>query len=197
MCQVSLEVNITARIHKQENIKFGGAGNRAIRGANLDKRIESREKKNILLAAQKRTLTKIISTYRTVSAQGVKVIAGIPPIDLQAKEIRNLYNVVNAHTGGLKRQVRKRTITLWRKRWGSEVESSAWTKRLIGNVKGLVRMPTQKEYLLFHPVPYRTCIVRDTELRKRRPTNALDVTRRTILSTFITCAQDGQNKGER
>ncbi|KAL3269630.1 hypothetical protein HHI36_008694, partial [Cryptolaemus montrouzieri] len=42
--------------------------------------------KNILLAAQKKTLTKIVSAYRTVSAEAVQAIAGVPPINLQAKE---------------------------------------------------------------------------------------------------------------
>ncbi|XP_057652399.1 uncharacterized protein LOC130891589 [Diorhabda carinulata] len=48
-----------------------------------------------LTRLQRKMAIRICSAYRTVSAEGVGVIAGLPPIELQAKERKERYDGVS------------------------------------------------------------------------------------------------------
>lgn len=48
--------------------------------------IKVERNKQLLISCQRKTLLRVASAYRTVSAQAVQVIAGFPPIDLMVAE---------------------------------------------------------------------------------------------------------------
>uniref|UniRef100_A0A2S2P557 Retrovirus-related Pol polyprotein from type-1 retrotransposable element R1 n=1 Tax=Schizaphis graminum TaxID=13262 RepID=A0A2S2P557_SCHGA len=86
-----------------------------------------------LCKVQRRICLRVVSAYCTVSGDAVRVIAGIPPLDLLAKERKDLY---------LERKNRNHPptdeaddiTTVWQRRWDSS-EKGRWTQRLIPDIR--------------------------------------------------------------
>lgn len=89
----------------------------------------------ILIKSQRRGLMRVVSSYRTVSAEALQVIAGIPTIDLLAKERRLLYESGQGHLPQIKKEEREKTIEEWQSRWNSLEDKAQWTKALIPNLR--------------------------------------------------------------
>lgn len=90
--------------------------------------------RTILLSAQRTILLRVASAYRTVSAEAVHVVAGVPPVDLLVKERAYLDTVCRDgrnRTRGVIRQARAYTIRRWQDQWSRETGRAAWTRRLV------------------------------------------------------------------
>nr|BAK38647.1 unnamed protein product [Tribolium castaneum] len=86
------------------------------------------QNKKLLVAVQRRSLLKVISGYRTVSAEAAQVIAGVPPIILLAEERASL------RRGTDRRVARSRIMARWQREW-EEAENGKWTRALIPDVE--------------------------------------------------------------
>ncbi|XP_045482747.1 uncharacterized protein LOC123686563 [Harmonia axyridis] len=69
-----------------------------------------------MISIQRKSLLRVSSAYRTVSAEAVQLIAGFPPIDLMLAERCFLF-------------------TRWQERWTREHGKADWTKRLISKIE--------------------------------------------------------------
>ncbi|KAJ8921282.1 hypothetical protein NQ315_013755 [Exocentrus adspersus] len=91
--------------------------------------MEKERYRKILGSVQRRLLLRVVAAYRTVAEKVVQVLAGIPPIDLLAKERRD-----RAKYGIVKKEAREATMRVWQRRWRTGT-SEEWTRRLIKDVK--------------------------------------------------------------
>lgn len=87
-----------------------------------------------LRSAQRRVLLRVASAYRTVSAEALQVITGVPPIDLMIAERCFLFKV-GGRLPGNRRMAQRRTRTKWQERWTRETDTAVWTRRLIANLE--------------------------------------------------------------
>lgn len=71
---------------------------------------------------------RVCSAYRTISYEAALVVAGIPPLDLMAKERLEVYE------GVAKAEARDRLFERWQRRW-EVADKGRWTRRLITNVR--------------------------------------------------------------
>lgn len=90
--------------------------------------------RNKLNQTQRKGLMRVISSYRTVSTEALQTIAGIPPMDLLAKERRLIYESGRGHDPQMRTEIRTRTMTEWQDRWDQLESKAQWTKRLIPNL---------------------------------------------------------------
>lgn len=92
-----------------------------------------KKKKNVRkLTRTQRTFTiRVASAYRTVSAEALQVITGIPPIEMLAEERRVLYCSPMGSTQSVKDKVREETIQKWQESWENNTQKAQWTKTLI------------------------------------------------------------------
>lgn len=81
-----------------------------------------------LTSLQRKMLIRICSAYRTISAEGASVIAGIPPIVLQIKERKE------RHTGIDKDTARENLLRNWQRKWENG-KWGRWTYGLIPNIE--------------------------------------------------------------
>lgn len=90
-----------------------------------------------LSSVHRRNALRVASAYRTVSDEAACVIAGLPPIDLLARERKRIYEEKGRDSGQTKEQIweaaRKETMTVWQKRWDSS-SKGRWTHRLIPSI---------------------------------------------------------------
>lgn len=87
-------------------------------------------KRNRLLVekTQRKALIRVVAGYKTISTLALQVVAGIPPIDLQAQERKYMYQ--QGKNGNIK-DARRRTMILWQERWSNNFLKAQWTKQLI------------------------------------------------------------------
>lgn len=93
--------------------------------------------KNALISLQRKTLLRVCSAYRTVSADAVQAISGFPPIDIMIGEVCFLYTI-GGRLAGNRRMARRRSIDKWQKRWSQGWQTAAWTRRLIPSIEAWV-----------------------------------------------------------
>ena len=96
--------------------------------------LEIRCYKDMITKVQRRALLRVVCGYRTVSAAAAQVIAGVPPIDLLARERRELYITGQGHEKRVRVDVRNRIIDVWQVRWEKETVGS-WTRKLIPDIR--------------------------------------------------------------
>lgn len=89
--------------------------------------LEKRKYREEMIRLQRRILLRVISAYRTVSAEACQVVAGVSPIDLLARE--RCENYENGRINKNKRTTREK----WQLRW-RDTEKAAWTRRLIPDI---------------------------------------------------------------
>ena len=78
---------------------------------------------------------RVACAYRTVSENAANVIAGKPPIDIQAKEFKRLYRLQGAKPSPEdKQQERTRSLREWQQRW-QRSQNGRWTYTLIPRVE--------------------------------------------------------------
>lgn len=77
--------------------------------------------------AQRAVVLGACSAYRTVSTVAAQVLAGVPPLDLLARERTEVRN------GIAKEAARERLLRRWQERWRTS-EQGEWTRRLIPDI---------------------------------------------------------------
>lgn len=80
--------------------------------------------KRQLNKVQRKMAIRVCSGYRTISNEAAFVIAGIPPLDLLARERTDRY------TGMEKSLAREALLARWQDRWATS-QKGAWTRKLI------------------------------------------------------------------
>lgn len=106
--------------------------------------LKSECRRKILAKAQRTAALRVASAYRTVSEAAVLIISGTIPIDLLARERKELWDLKKSETNDTddhtrdrtntrRQQARARTLQIWQERWASEAKGK-WTKRLIPNI---------------------------------------------------------------
>lgn len=85
-----------------------------------------------LAKCQRRIALRVASAYRSVSADAVLVIAGIPPIDLLAKERLDLFN--QKQSGSQRDTDRSKLLDAWQYRWEASTKGR-WTAQLIPDLR--------------------------------------------------------------
>lgn len=98
--------------------------------------LETRSRAKTLLSVQRLAALRVTSAYRTVSAPSVLVIAGMTPIDLQARERMKIFieKQNNPQAALAIEAIRQETAEKWQRRWNNEV-CGRWTYKLIPNIK--------------------------------------------------------------
>lgn len=117
-----------------------------------------------LTRSQRRMTLRICSAYRTVSAEGSCVIAGIPPIELQIEERNERY------TGVAKDVAKENLARRWQEKWDNGVHGR-WTYRLIPNVQRWIKRPYgEVDYFLTQALTGHGCFSRYLYDRRRSTT---------------------------
>lgn len=98
--------------------------------------LDKQQYRRKLAAVQKKGALRIASSYRTVSEAATLVIAGVVPIDLRAKERKNIWKWKQMGKRA-DREERARTLRVWQERWETE-RRGRWTARLIGDVSNWI-----------------------------------------------------------
>lgn len=90
--------------------------------------------KKRLAAVQRRGALRVACSYRTVSEPAVLVVTGVMPIDLLAKEQKQIYER-KAEIGKFCAKVEARAYSMqcWQERWDNDPRGR-WTARLIGRL---------------------------------------------------------------
>lgn len=83
---------------------------------------------------QRSLCIRVCSAYRTISGEGVGVIAGIPPIDLLIQERYEVYN------GSTKNEARAQLMEKWQEKWTGG-KHGRWTFTLIPNLHKWITRP--------------------------------------------------------
>jgi predicted RNA-binding Zn-ribbon protein involved in translation (DUF1610 family) len=93
-------------------------------------RVRYKKDRNALTRIQRRAALRIVGAYRTVSAEAVQVLAGVPPVSLLIQE-----RSARRKNPGLSRsEVRRRSILTWQSQW-SNGEKGERTRRLIPDLE--------------------------------------------------------------
>nr|XP_023027791.1 uncharacterized protein LOC111515824 [Leptinotarsa decemlineata] len=92
--------------------------------------------RQILTKTQRKSLVRIISAYRTVSAEAAQVVARMIPIDLLAAERKYTHERSGDEAlAARRRRAREITMDKWQERWDNIQEKAQWTKKLVPSVK--------------------------------------------------------------
>lgn len=102
----------------------------------LDRAVHAAKLKRV----QKAGLLRVASSYRTSSTAALQAITDVPPIDLLARERREVFQMRRAAgpedaitTREAARMARTSLIAVWQQRWDNE-EKGRWTYQLIPNL---------------------------------------------------------------
>lgn len=90
--------------------------------------MERQRTRRLFLRQQRQICLKIIAAYRTVSLEAALVIAGTPPVDLQARMMERIKN------GGGREEAKADLFHSWQERW-DECGVGRWTHTLIPSVR--------------------------------------------------------------
>lgn len=91
--------------------------------------------RQMLISVQRKAALRVISAYRTVSAEAALVIAGMVPLDLLAEERVRLHRSREGHLKEVRVREREETMNRWQTRWENLVGVGAWTRRLIPDIR--------------------------------------------------------------
>lgn len=105
-----------------------------------------------LLTVQRTAALRVTSAYRTVSAPAVLIIAGMTPIDLQALERNQIWNIKNGNLHETPQpaaieQIRQNTIEKWQTRWRNE-KHGRWTSKLIPDIRKWLSRQGETNYYI-------------------------------------------------
>jgi len=88
-----------------------------------------------LSKVQRRIALRVASAYHTTSTDAVLVIAGIPPIDLQALKCKAVYEShLSPEINEIRREAESKLIEAWQTRWDSDQAKGRWLHRLIRDI---------------------------------------------------------------
>lgn len=107
--------------------------------------------KQKLSSVQRKMSIRVCSAYRTISTEAVGIIAGIPPIELLAKERADTYS-------GIPRRVAKEDLLdAWQQNWNN-ASRGRWTYRLIPEIRRWLERPYgQVDYFLTQALSGHGC----------------------------------------
>jgi Reverse transcriptase (RNA-dependent DNA polymerase)/Endonuclease-reverse transcriptase len=89
--------------------------------------LEVERRRKIPAAVQRKCALAITSAYRTTSRDAVLVLAGIPPIELQAAERQSVFR------GVARAEARAQTRSAWQRQWETSTKGR-WTYRIVGGL---------------------------------------------------------------
>lgn len=105
--------------------------------------LKTEHHRKVLAKVQRTAALRVASAYRTVSEAAVLVISGTIPVDLLARERRELWmhkrrteieDAANDSANDARRGFRVRTFQLWQERWATATKGR-WTAKLIPDVE--------------------------------------------------------------
>lgn len=114
-------------------------------------RMTNKGMKKKIIRIQRSTLIRVVSSYRTISAEAVAVIAGVPPIDLLARERKERY------IGKNPAEAREELLARWQQRW-QDSPHGRWTFHLIPDIKSWIeREYGEVDYFLTQAISGHGC----------------------------------------
>lgn len=127
--------------------------------------IQRGKAKEQLKKTQREILIRVCSAYRTISYESVTVIAGVAPINLQAKERLAKYE------GKESSEARKDLLEEWQRMWDNG-KYGRWTHYLIPNIRAwLNRSQGETDYFLTQALSGHGCFREYLYKRKRAETD--------------------------
>ncbi|KAJ8983451.1 hypothetical protein NQ317_013326 [Molorchus minor] len=109
---------------------------------------------------------RICSAYRTISTEGVGVIAGVPPIELLIEEIQEKY------TGTDKTTAKRNLMDRWQEKW-NRGKYGQWTYRLIPVIQTWLGRPYgEVDYFLTQALSGHGCFRKYLYDRRRAEADA-------------------------
>lgn len=125
------------------------------------KALEKQQPLRKLTRIQKTAGIRVCSGYRTISAEGVGVLSGIPPIELLANERRETYE------GRQPQEARKTLMTKWQEKWDRGIHGR-WTWRLIPDIRAWTERPHgDVDYFMTQALSGHGCFRHYLFVRKR------------------------------
>ncbi|XP_060516193.1 uncharacterized protein LOC132695754 [Cylas formicarius] len=113
----------------------------------------------------KKASLRVCSAYRTVSTEGISVIAGIPPIALLIEERRQRYS------GATKNEARNILQTSWQKKWDTGTYGR-WAHQLIPDIQQWINRPRgEVDYFLTQALSGHGCFGKYLSDRGRAQTS--------------------------
>lgn len=96
--------------------------------------LKTGSRRKVLAKVQRTAALRVASAYRTVSEAAILVISGAIPIDLLARERRELWLQNDESRTHTRQNMRAQTTQLWQERWSAETKGR-WTAKLIPDVE--------------------------------------------------------------
>lgn len=90
--------------------------------------------KKTMISLQRRLLLRVVSAYKTVSAEAVQLVAGVPPIDLLVYERNEAYSDNEGTAAEKRKRAREKTVEKWQYQWNNGRATAGWTRELIPNI---------------------------------------------------------------
>lgn len=129
------------------------------------KAMQRKEQRKKLARIQKIMGIRVCSGYRTVSTEGVRVLAGIAPIELLAKERQEIYE------GRPRDEARTNLMARWQEMWDA-AKTGRWTWRLIPDIRKWLERPYgEMDYFLTQALSGHGCFRKYLFDRKRSTTD--------------------------
>lgn len=147
--------------------------------------VDSKRLVQRLSRVQRKVNIRVCSAYRTISAEGVAVIAGIPPIELQVKERVEVYN------GTARNTAREHLIAKWQQKWDSG-RYGRWTWQLIPNIqRWLHKKQGEVDYFLTQALSGHGCFRKYLFERRRADSNICTYCENTddVEHTLFLCSR--------
>lgn len=142
--------NIGGPSHIRRRLLYGVVQSTIVYGAPIwYKPIKIQRYQDMITKVQRRTLIRVCSAYRTVSAAAVQVIAGTLPIEIIINEQRELFESGRGHTAEKKIEVRESSIAKWQTKWENNEITAQWLKKLIPNIKPWINCKFKKTNYFF------------------------------------------------
>lgn len=99
----------------------------------------------ILGMAQRRALIAITGAYRTTSTEGLQVIAGVLPLDLEIKRIANKQTITNGGIGRDPSRLYEDLLDEWQHRWNTSTKAR-WTYEWFPDIRIRMSYPLELDH---------------------------------------------------
>lgn len=129
------------------------------------KAMENNKHRQKINSIQRTAAIRVSSAYRTISAEAVRVITGIPPMHLLVQER------VETYQGNLKTEARSKLWIKWQEEWVNG-KYGRWTYSLIPNIREWVERPYgEVDYYITQALSGHGCFKSYLFNRTKSPTN--------------------------
>lgn len=146
-----LMANVNGPLPSKRKLLMGVCHSTLLYGCEIWADVMSTEaRRKAMTRVQRTAALRIVSAYRTVSAAATLVIAGVMPIDLMAKERKELYELKRTHEYNTQaaKELKESMMSTWQDRWRND-NRGRWTARLIPHlIEWLERKHGEVNYYL-------------------------------------------------